>query len=52
MLRRQSFTNIHGVNIGPIWCRQDPVGPHVGPMKFAIWFGPLDPLPTEISKPA
>ena len=21
----------------PIWDRQDPGGPHVGPMKFAIW---------------
>ena len=21
----------------PIWGRQDPGGPHVGPMKFAIW---------------
>ena len=26
-----------GVNIGPIWGRQDPGGPHVGPMNFAIW---------------
>ena len=23
--------------MGPIWCRQDPGGPHVGPMNFAIW---------------
>ena len=23
--------------MGPIWGRQDPGGPHVGPMKFAIW---------------
>ena len=22
---------------GPIWGRQDPGGPHVGPMNFAIW---------------
>ena len=27
----------HGANIGPIWGRQDPGGPHVGPMNFAIW---------------
>ena len=27
----------HGTNLGPIWGRQDPGGPHVGPMKFAIW---------------
>ena len=26
-----------GANMGPIWGRQDPDGPHVGPMNFAIW---------------
>ena len=25
--------------MGPIWGRQDPGGPHVGPMNFAIWEG-------------
>ena len=25
------------VHVGPIWGRQDPGGPHVGPMNFAIW---------------
>ena len=24
-------------NMGPIWGRQDPGGPHVGPMNFVIW---------------
>ena len=28
---------IHGANMGPIWGRQDPGGPHVGPMSFAFW---------------
>ena len=28
---------VHGVNMGLIWGRQDPGGPHVGPMNFAIW---------------
>ena len=28
---------VHGANIGPIWGRQDPGGPHVGPMNLAIW---------------
>ena len=28
---------VYGANMGPIWGRQDPVGPHVGPMNFAIW---------------
>ena len=30
-------SKIHGANIGPIWGRQDPGGPHVGPINFAIW---------------
>ena len=30
-------SKVHGANIGPIWGRQDPGGPHVGPMNFAIW---------------
>ena len=28
---------VHGAKMGPIWGRQDPGGPHVGPMNFAIW---------------
>ena len=28
---------VRGANIGPIWGRQDPDGPHIGPMDFAIW---------------
>ena len=24
-------SNVHGANMGPIWSRQDPGGPHVGP---------------------
>ena len=35
------WTNInskaHWANMGPIWGRQDPGGPHVGPMNFAVW---------------
>ena len=30
-------SKVHGVNVGPIWGRQDPGGPHFGPMNFAIW---------------
>ena len=30
-------SKIHGANMGSIWGRQDPGGPHVGPMIFAIW---------------
>ena len=30
-------SKVHGANMGPTWCRQDPGGPHVGPMNFAIW---------------
>ena len=27
----------YGANMGPVWGRQDPGGPHIGPMKFDIW---------------
>ena len=27
----------HGANMGPIWGRQDPDGPNVGPINFVIW---------------
>ena len=30
-------SKVHGANMGPIWDRQDPGGPHVGPVNFAIW---------------
>ena len=34
-------SKVHGVNMGPIWGRQDPGGPHVGPMNLAIRAGQL-----------
>ena len=30
-------SKVHGAIMGPIWGRQDPGGPHVVPMNFAIW---------------
>ena len=30
---------VHVANMGPIWGRQDPGGPHVGPKNFAILVG-------------
>ena len=30
-------SKVHGATMGPIWGRQDPGGPHAGPMRFAIW---------------
>ena len=30
-------SKVDGANMGPIWGRQDPGGPHFGPMNFAIW---------------
>ena len=30
-------SKVHGANLGPIWGRQDPGGPRVGPMNLAIW---------------
>ena len=35
--RHIADSKVHGANMGPIWGWQDPVGPHVGPMNFAIW---------------
>ena len=32
-------TRFIGTYMGPIWGRQDPGGPHVVPMNFAIWEG-------------
>ena len=29
-------STVHGANMGPIWDRQDPGGPQVGPMNLAI----------------
>ena len=33
-------SKVYVANMGPIWGRQDPGGPHAGPMIFAIW-GPM-----------
>ena len=30
-------SKVHGTNMGLIWSRQDPGGPHVGPINFVIW---------------
>ena len=30
-------SKVHGANVGPIWDRQDPDGPHYGPTNLAIW---------------
>ena len=30
-------SKVHGANMGLIWGQQDPGGPHVGPMNFAVW---------------
>ena len=35
-------SKIHGANMGSIWGRQDPGGPHVGPMNFDIWANSLE----------
>ena len=31
---------VYGAKMGPTWGRQEPGGPHVGPMNLAIWVGP------------
>ena len=30
-------SKVHGANMGPIWGRQDPGGPHVRPMNLVVW---------------
>ena len=36
-LKMSPDSKVHGSNMGPIWGRQDPGGPQVGPMNFALW---------------
>ena len=36
-LRIHPDSKVHWANMGPIWDRQDPGGPHVGPMNIVIW---------------
>ena len=38
-MQRYKFPDnkVHGANMGPTLGRQDPGGPHVGPMKIVIW---------------
>ena len=36
-LETTPVSKVHGANMAPIWGRQDPGGPHVGPMDLAIW---------------
>ena len=30
-------SKVQRANMGPTWGREDPDGPHVGPLNFAIW---------------
>ena len=34
---RSNHSKVHGVNMGTIWGRQDPGGPHVDRVNFAVW---------------
>ena len=40
-------SNVPVANMGPIWGRQDPGGPHVGPNKFAIWVATFKYVPIK-----
>ena len=42
--RTSPDNKVPGANMGPIWGRQDPGGPHVGPMNFAVWVNILHVL--------
>ena len=35
-LKNDPDSKVHVANMGPIWGRQDPGGPHIGPMNFAV----------------
>ena len=35
---------VHKANLRPIWGRQDPGGPHVGPMNITIWVNIINPI--------
>ena len=36
-VRGNPDSKVHWANMGPIWGRQDPGAPHVGPRNFATW---------------
>ena len=36
-------SKVNGANMGPIWGRQDPGGPHGSPMNLAIWVPKVSP---------
>ena len=44
-------SKVHGANMGPIWGRQGPDGPHVSPMNFAVWAGKLKHLNASNADP-
>ena len=51
ILQQHPDSKVHGANMGPIWDRQDPGGPHVSPMNFAIWADALEPISQRVSEP-
>ena len=38
-IKSHQDNKVHGANMGSTWGRQDPGGPHVGPMNLAIRAG-------------
>ena len=44
-------SKVHGTNTGPTWGRQDPGGPHVGPMNLAIWATSQRPNTSFVNSP-
>ena len=38
-VHKKHDSKVHVANMGPSWGRQDPCGPHVGPINFLIWEG-------------
>ena len=46
--RSKQESKVYGSNMGPIWGRHDPGGPHVGPMNLAICKGIRFKLPSKV----
>ena len=40
-------SKVHGAKMGPIWGRQDPGGPDVGPMNFVMWVASVGEISTN-----
>ena len=45
-------SKVHGANMGPVWGRQGPGGPHISHMNFTIWEASETPFVKRLAKRA